>query len=62
MPNNETVEQHLKDRIARIWAAAAARAADFEPRSRAPAAMAGSDVAAPARGQWFSAYQPRRSR
>jgi hypothetical protein len=30
MPNNETVEPHLKDRIARIWAAAAARAADFE--------------------------------
>jgi hypothetical protein len=28
MPNNETVEPHLKDRVARIWAAAAARAAD----------------------------------
>jgi hypothetical protein len=32
MPNNENVEQQLKDQVARIWAAAAARAADFEPR------------------------------
>jgi hypothetical protein len=37
MPDNETVTPHLKDRIARIWAAAAARASDPEPRNRADA-------------------------
>jgi hypothetical protein len=37
MPNNEIVEPHLRDRIGRIWAAAAARAADFELRNRAAA-------------------------
>jgi hypothetical protein len=60
MPDNETVATQFKDRVARIWAAAAARTADFEPRSRAPATV--SDVAAHARGKLFSAYQPRRSR
>jgi hypothetical protein len=30
MRDNETVAPHLKDRVARIWAAAAARAAAFE--------------------------------
>jgi hypothetical protein len=40
MPNNETVAPHLKDRVARIWAAAAARVADFEPRNRADAPVA----------------------
>jgi hypothetical protein len=40
MPNNENVEQQLKGQVARIWAAAAARAADFEPR-KVDAASAG---------------------
>jgi hypothetical protein len=40
MPDNETVAPHLKDRVARIWAAAAARVADFEPRNRATAPVA----------------------
>jgi hypothetical protein len=40
MPNNENVEQQLKDQVARIWAAAAARAADFNPR-RVDASSAG---------------------
>jgi hypothetical protein len=35
MPDNENVAPHLKDRVARIWAAAAARVVDFEPRNRA---------------------------
>jgi hypothetical protein len=37
MPDNENVQLNLKDRVARIWAAAASRAADFEPRNRADA-------------------------
>jgi hypothetical protein len=37
MPDNETVAPHLKARVARIWAAAAARAPDSEPRNRADA-------------------------
>jgi hypothetical protein len=40
MPDNRNVEPHLKDRVARIWAAAAARVADFEPRIRADAPVA----------------------
>jgi hypothetical protein len=40
MPNNENVERQLKDQVARIWAAAVARAADFEPR-RVNASSAG---------------------
>jgi hypothetical protein len=35
MPDNENVAPHLKERVARIWAAAAARVADFKPRNRA---------------------------
>jgi hypothetical protein len=40
MPNNKNVEQQLQSRVARIWAAAAARAADVEPR-RVDASSAG---------------------
>jgi hypothetical protein len=42
MPNNENIEQQLKDQVARIWAAAAARAADFELRNQAAARAAGT--------------------
>jgi hypothetical protein len=35
MPANENIESHLKHRVARIWAAAAARAAELEPCNRA---------------------------
>jgi hypothetical protein len=40
MPDKKNVAPHLKARVAQIWAAAAARVADFEPRNRADASVA----------------------
>jgi hypothetical protein len=61
MPNNENVEQQLKDQVARIWAAAAARAADFDPR-RVDASSTGRTPDQVAKGEItpFFAHSTRR--